>query len=66
VVPVGLIDGFEVGRPSGPRGCKKGCIKPGCLRGPEGGVVGSFELREDVRPPRLGVVSNPVNPGVKC
>jgi len=45
VIPLGLLNGFEVGRPSSPCRGKEGGVESVYLGGAEGGVVGPPELR---------------------
>ena len=65
MVPCGILDGFEVGRPGCPCQRKKGCIEPVYLRGAECGVLSFPGLREEIRPPGLGPESKPFSRGIQ-
>jgi len=64
VVPLGFLDCFKVGCPSGSCRCKECRIEPVCLGGAEGGVISSPELREEVGPPRFRPERHPLDRGV--
>jgi len=51
VLPLGLLDRFKVGRPSGSCRRKKCRVKPVSLRGAEGRVISFPELGEKCRSP---------------
>jgi len=65
VVPFGFLNCFEVGCPSSSCRGKESRIKPACLRGAEGAIVSSSELREEVGPPGLRPEGNPFYRGVE-